>query len=251
MAHFSYRLRRLHRFLGVSIGIQLLLWTISGLYFSWTNLNDVHGDPLKKAPEALITEFRDTLGSPAMALNQLNEQVGDFDLTELRLVNILGEQYWQMTYITAEHREHRHKEYSLADAQTGALRPPLTEQEAVELAKQAFNATPTVKQVEHITATDEHHEFRESPLPAYAVHFEHPTQTTVYVSTELGTVQKFRNDQWRVFDFLWMFHTMDYRSRDNFNNWVLRLFSVLGLVTVCSGFLLFFVTMRRKRGTET
>jgi hypothetical protein len=64
------------------------------------------------------------------------------------------------------------------------------------------------------------------------------------VSAELGTVQKFRNQKWRVFDFLWMLHTMDYESRDNFGNVLLRTFSIFGLVTVLSGFLLYFTSAR-------
>ena len=116
----------------------------------------------------------------------------------------------------------------------------------MELAKAAFNGPPEIERVEYLTETNGHHEFRDDPLPAYAVTFRHPTRTTVYVSTELGTVQKFRNDRWRVFDFLWMFHTMDYRTRDDINNGVLRAFSVLGLLTVTSGFILFFMTMKRK-----
>ena len=33
-----------------------------------------------------------------------------------------------------------------------------------------------------------------------------------------------------------MTHTMDYQGRDNFNTIVLRAFSLLGLITVLSGF---------------
>jgi hypothetical protein len=60
----------------------------------------------------------------------------------------------------------------------------------------------------------------------------------------LGTVQKFRNDKWRVFDFLWMLHTMDYESRDEIGNLLLRLFSILGLITILSGFALYFTSSR-------
>jgi uncharacterized iron-regulated membrane protein len=66
----------------------------------------------------------------------------------------------------------------------------------------------------------------------------------VYVASELGTVQKFRNKPWRIFDFLWMLHTMDYEGRDNFGNLLLRAFSIFGLITVLSGFVLFFVSSR-------
>jgi len=40
----TFYLRKIHRFLGVSIGIQILFWTISGLYFTWTNIDEIHGD---------------------------------------------------------------------------------------------------------------------------------------------------------------------------------------------------------------
>jgi hypothetical protein len=245
MAHNSYRLRRLHRFLGITVGIQLLFWTLSGLYFSWSDLDSVHGDPQKNAPAPLPS--RDSLASPSLALENVRQAEGDFDLTELQLVQILGKPCWQITFVPAAHREHGMKTTRLADAKTGALRPALTENEAIEMAKSAFNGKPDIQKVEYLTEVGGHHEFREAPLPAYAVTFRHPTNTTVYVSTERGTVQKFRNNQWRVFDLLWMFHTMDYRSRDDINNLVLRAFSVLGLLTVASGFTLFFVTMKRKR----
>jgi hypothetical protein len=58
---------------------------------------------------------------------------------------------------------------------------------------------------------------------------------------------KYHRD-WRWFDFLWMTHTMDYQTRDDFNTLLLRSFSLLGLITVLSGFVLWGVsspTIRR------
>jgi uncharacterized iron-regulated membrane protein len=250
MSKKSYRLRRLHRYLGITVGIQLLLWTLSGLYFTWSDLDTVHGDPQKNPVLPLLAT--DSMGNPALALENLRRAEGKFDLMELRLIRVLDRAYWQITYVPlAAHAHgaemHASKKTRLADAVSGELRAALSETEAVALAKNAFNGVPEVKKVEYLTRVNGHHEFRDDPLPAFAVTFQHPSNTTVYVSTERGTVQKFRNDAWRVFDFLWMVHTMDYRSRDDINNWVLRIFSVLGLLTVSSGFTLFFVTLRRKR----
>jgi len=39
-----------------------------------------------------------------------------------------------------------------------------------------------------------------------------------------------------------MTHTMDYEGRDDFNNTILRVFSLLGLITVFSGFLLWYTS---------
>ena len=71
-----------------------------------------------------------------------------------------------------------------------------------------------------------------------------------YVDAVSGDFQRIRHTQWRWFDFLWMTHTMDYQGRDNFNTLLLRGFSLLGLITVLSGFALAFVTstwQRRKK----
>ena len=44
----SWLIRKTYRYLGLIIGIQFLAWTISGLYFSWTNIDEIHGDHFRK-----------------------------------------------------------------------------------------------------------------------------------------------------------------------------------------------------------
>lgn len=241
-ALFHYRIRRLHRFLGVSIGLQFIAWTFSGLWFSFSNMDEIHGD-YEKAPPALVAPSG--IVSPAAALESLKTTASLDSLLDLRLVSILGKPFWQVSFFE-KGQGAGPKKIRLAEAATGSLRPPLTEAEAVEVAKQGFLGKKPVKSVVLLTKTSDDHEYRESPLPAYAVTFDNERQTTVYVSPELGTVQKFRNRPWRRFDFLWMLHTMDYRSRDNISNWLLRVFSIFGLATVLSGFVLFFVSRKRR-----
>ena len=43
----SLKIRKTHRYLGVFIGLQFLAWTVSGLYFSWTDLDEIHGDQFR------------------------------------------------------------------------------------------------------------------------------------------------------------------------------------------------------------
>ena len=45
----SKKIRTAHRYLGLFLGIQFLFWTISGLYFSWTDLDEIHGDHFRKS----------------------------------------------------------------------------------------------------------------------------------------------------------------------------------------------------------
>lgn len=242
------RIRKTHRYLGLFIGVQFLLWTLGGLYFSWTSLDEIHGDHLKKELPALTVN--DSLVSPSAPLNALRNQVEALSLTNVQLIDILGKPVYQLSYRMTGLKGHNRTHTQLADAQSGKLRPPLSRQEAVALAKQRFTGSPEVVEVEYLTSTSGHHEYREKPLPAYAITFREPAHATVYVAAGLGTVQSVRTDPWRIFDWLWMLHTMDYEGRDNINNGLLRTLSVLGLLTIASGFALYGISspgLRRKK----
>lgn len=244
-----YYIRKTHRWLGVILGIQFLLWTIGGLYFSWSDIDEIHGDFQRKNAPLLSSEI--SLVSPTVVLDTIKKVHRIDSVVSIQLIEILGKPFYQVRCITAFHKQtadghDRGTMNHLANAETGQLRGPLTKDEAIDVAKLRFNGEAKIKSVEYITGTGRHHEYRENPLPAYAITFEHPSRTTVYVATEYGTVQKFRNYKWRIFDFLWMMHTMDYESRDNFGNILLRVFSLFGLFTVISGFTLFFISSRWK-----
>ena len=43
-----YYIRKSHRYLGLFVGIQFLLWTVGRFYFSWSKLEEIHGDHLTK-----------------------------------------------------------------------------------------------------------------------------------------------------------------------------------------------------------
>ena len=242
-SRFHFVARRLHRWLGVIIGIQFLAWTLGGLYFSWSDMDEVHGDH-EKAAAPLFASSANYV-SPAVFLDSLRQTEAVDSLADLRLVSILGRPHWLATYFTKGH-ERQHKKVRLADALTGTLRPPLTQEEAVSVAEIGYAGEGKVQSVEYLTEAGSHHEYREQPLPAYAVSFDDERRSTVYVAAELGTVQRIRNRPWRRFDFLWMLHTMDYRSRDHIANWLLRAFSIFGLLTVASGFTLFFVSRKQR-----
>ena len=239
----TYRARQVHRWLGLFIGVQFVLWTVGGLYFSWTRLDDVHGDHLLK-PQALPTG-REDLISPGRILAAIRAIEPVDSIASLDLATVAGHPTYRITYFTSSNGSVHHKR-RLADAVTGTLREPLTKDEAVAVAKAAFAGSAAFKSVEYLTPDDvgKHHEYREQPLPAWAVRFGDAEGATLYIPTEAGQVHRVRNNRWRIFDFLWMLHTMDYQGRDNFNNIVLRSFSVLGLITVSSGLLLFVITSR-------
>ncbi len=227
--------RKWHRYLGVILGIQFLLWTLGGLYFSWTNIHEIRGDHLKK--NIIIPKPKENLVSPHVFLK--SDFKATDSITSLELTTILNRPVYRVFYTS-----NGEKKVVLYNANTGKTRPHLTEKEAIKTAMHGLSVNAGVTAVEYLKKAGKHHEYRGRPLPAYAVTFAEPANTTVYISPEFGNIQTFRSNKWRVFDFLWMLHTMDYAERDNFNNLLLRAFAFFGLFTILSGFSLYIFTSR-------
>jgi len=235
--NINYNTRKTHRYLGVFMGIQFLFWTLGGLYFSWNNMDDVHGETLLKQ-EKKYFPFVD-FSKIQKGIDSLEIEVTIDSVHSLNLIEAFGKPLVQFKYF-----KNSDLKIQLIEAETGKLRNAFSGQECLELAEQQLKEPIPILKAEFLEkhATNAHHEYRKKPLPAYAFTLDHPTKTTIYVSTELGQITSVRNNNWRRFDFLWMLHTMDYTTRDYITNWVLRIFSVLGILTIFSGFYLFYIT---------
>jgi uncharacterized iron-regulated membrane protein len=228
------RTRKWHRYLGFVLGIQFLLWTIGGLYFSWTNIETIRGSDLRN-PEPEVT-IKDGMLSPT----SIAESLGADKVHSFELRSVLGEPFYELTF-----SKNGIGSVALVHALIGQKRKPLSKSEAEQMAVRSLSVKAPILKTELIQQSGKHHEYRNKPLPAYAISFGAPAQTTIYISQNDARVRNFRNDQWRAFDFLWMLHTMDYAGRDDFNNIVLRLFSIFGLITLGSGFLLYGLTSKQ------
>ena len=213
------KIRKIHRYLGVFIGLQFIMWTVSGLYFSWTDIDQIHGDSFKNMnykPKSF-----NNLISPSSIQDTI--EITSIDLREINGLPF----YWI----------NRTKLYS---ATTGKLKEGISEKEALALAKIHMNKELEVKNIKLITETNKHHEYRDRLLPAYVISYDHNEEVKAYISVNDGRFQTVRHRDWRWFDFLWMTHTMDYEGRDNFNTTLLRVFSILGILSVLSGFVLWY-----------
>ncbi|WP_276496254.1 hypothetical protein [Pontibacter litorisediminis] len=256
----NFYIRKSHRYLGIVLGVQFLFWTLGGLYFSWNDLDEVHGDHLRR--ERSYFSGNMNLVSPQVVLDELKATAQLDSVHSVQLIELQGAPVYQVRYFAGEtdldaHQDGGHSgghsaapKVQLAHAETGKLLAPLTEAEAVQVAKGQVADPQAVEKVEYLTEAGGHHEYRGKPLPAWAITFSQPDHCTVYVSAEMGTFQAIRHNQWRAFDFLWMLHTMDYEGRDNFGNILLKAFSILGLLTVLSGFALYFVSSPAFRKTK-
>lgn len=228
--------RKFHRYLGLVIGVQLLLWTASGLIFSWNSIKSVRGEHLIRNRNFI--NLKETQTSDINKIFRALDDDGT-SVISATLRPMLDRPVYELTL-----ENENSQTVALFDAVSGQKISPINHDIAKQIAIEDFSETVEVLSVELIESVGSHSEYRGKELPAYRVVLDHSSGTVIYVSANRGVVTTRRNNQWRLFDFFWMVHTMDYQGRDNFNHWILKGVSVFGLVTVLSGFVLWFKTTR-------
>ncbi len=212
------------------------------MYFTWTNIEEIRGDHLRD-DSSEIESISGTI-TPADINSRLLTNEPTAKISSFRIVKVLGKNYFEVVYKTTDKKE----SIALFDTKSGEYKPPFEQKEAETIAANALTKKADIKKTTYLSKEEDlgsHHEYREKTLPAWAVTFDHPEALTVYVSAENGQVQSFRTRSWRVFDFLWMLHTMDFLTRDNFNNWLIRVVAAFAFLIIVSGFLYFFITVRK------
>ena len=224
-AKTSKKIRKAHRYLGLFLGVQFLFWTISGLYFSWTDLDEIHGDHFKKEKEQV--SFTNLININDL---EFKDPIKSFELREIA----------DLPYYFIN-------DSILFNAYNGNLKDSISLEEAIKISNKNILDIYKISSVDKIYEVGNHHEYRGKPLPAFVILYEGAEKLKSYVSIIDGKFQTVRHRDWRWFDFLWMTHTMDYETRDDFNNKLIRAFSLLGLITVMSGFLLWFISSKTIR----
>ena len=134
----------------------------------------------------------------------------------------------------------------LVDARSGALLPPPSREQVRQAALYWFTGP---EKLARLTLIDQiPGEIRGRKPPLWRADFDGRNKPTLYLSPTTGELVSRRHELWRVFDFVWMLHIMDYETRDNVNNWLLRGFTLLAFTTALSGaWLLWFAFPRRRR----
>ena len=216
------KLRRWHRLVALVTSCQLLLWTLSGLYFAFIDIDYVRGHQFKRSPSAAQLD----LSSLATGVVSAKKVVIQERLTSELIVGVQTDDGIQWL-----------------DAQ-GASVAALTGEQALMLGAERTLMEPD--QVEWIDTEISGSEYRGAPLPLWRLWRAEDPDRVAYVEAMSGEVVVVRHDAWRWWDFLWSLHIMSYEDRDTIGTWLLKIFSVLALATAVLGLWLFLHTRVRR-----
>ena len=194
----SHTLRVLHKWIGLVIGLQFLLWTISGAGMALLDMEEVAGGA---RPEASDVRQADTDGWP-----RVQAELADTKVRNVSLQPLLGQYVYQVGTPAGT---------MLFDAASGA-RTRVDATLARNIATADYAGGGPVKAVVPLSKLTL--AVREHELPIWRVDFDDPDRSSYFVSGSTGALLERRNDSWRVWDFLWMLHNMDYLDRTSFNH---------------------------------
>jgi hypothetical protein len=229
--HGNILARNLHKWFGLFVGIQLLIWLASGLYMVIVDIDFIHGDSLVKNMQQAIV-----IPDPTI-LNIKVLRSGYPGATQIGLKPVMGKTFY--TVVTPDHRY-------LLDPGTGEVVSPLDEEIARDIANYHFNGDAPILNAELITSGPPM-EIQGRPLPLWRIDFDDRFSTSFYIDPYNGRLLTRRHQYWRIFDFMWMLHIMDYDERSNAHNLLVKTAEIAGLAFAISGIWLLFYSFSTRR----
>lgn len=219
----------LHKWIALIVGIQVLGWVLGGLVMTAMPIEMVRGEHrLSNNPPAVIDTAK------VLSLTEVMARAEVDDVREAALKSTPAGPIWFLT--TGYGSE------AWYDAVTGENIDEITEAEAKTAAVLAYSGQAAPVKVVR---------YDEPPMEAgtsslvYAVEFGDPERTTFYVSGFTGEFISARSNAWRVYNFFYMVHLMDFSGAANYNHPLIVIATALTLVIVVTGFVLLWFRLAR------
>ncbi|MDT8320022.1 MAG: PepSY domain-containing protein [Xanthomonadales bacterium] len=233
--------RKLHRWIGLLMVLQILVWMLSGFYFSLFPIQEIRGEHLVRQAHAI---GRSDLASAlsAVAVNEALDDhfSGSWTLSSMGLARVSGQLVWR---IEGEHDGISFRRL----VGPGAVMPRLDAEQARSKAREWLRAKSEPVATKWLEQSPVGGEFRGGALPVWKVSFEQPESVSLYLHPWTGELLATRTSRWRLFDFFWMLHIMDFDGRENFNHLLLQAAAFLGFVVAFSGLVFWLLTTRLLR----
>lgn len=209
------RMIRLHRIAGLILVVQLLIWTVTGFYFSFMGREALNAQQNYHAAPDRVLAIQDRYIVPLRQLSQL----GDVYEINVRMRDELPQ--FAVVYDSAHRPRHEvgrsrgdGLQQAWFDAETGQrwnTGAVLAQRLAVDsyLGSGMFNG---------ITDVRRSHDLPRWPGPGFRIDFADRLQTRVYIDQVNGDVVAHRNKHSGLTELMYKLHFMDYSGQRNFNN---------------------------------
>lgn len=223
----DYFWRQLHLWSSLIIGLQLIAWFASGLVMSVLPIDEVRGQHLRKTLPAV--NWQQVQLAPQQILAKFPKE------SNLSLSQRGSSPLYVIT--TAQ-------QTTAINALTGLEVTALSAKEISDLAMQQYRGSAELLAPELLKIIP--NEARGLSAPIWRVKVADTDNSSLYLDPMTGLVQRVPTDTWRVYDFFWMLHIMDYQNREDFNHALLIICTGSALLFSLSGIVLLIMVLRRK-----
>ncbi|MGI5310613.1 hypothetical protein [Rheinheimera sp. WS51] len=223
--------RKYHKWLMAFIGIQFVIWAVSGAYMVYLDIDYIHGDTLVNNAQDKINPSQ--IDYPLQSLIQRYPEA-----KQISLGRYLDKTVYRFTLDNAKRT---------VDASMGEEIPALNQAQAEQAANYYYSGKGQIKNSELISETAPY-ELNPAVMPAWRVNFTDFGSPAIYVSAETGLLVGKRHSFWRLFDWMFRFHVMDYEG-GAVDNTLLFFFTFLGILSSIFGLCLVYFRVFRKNNS--
>jgi len=228
--------RKLHKWLMLFLGVQFVIWSVTGAYMVIFDIDYIHGD-------SLVTQHQTPID-----VNKINISLTDIikkypDAQNINLAVLIDSPVYRFKIA---------QKNVMLNACSGEVLSPINEVMAVKLAKHYYSADDDISEIELLT-NNPPFELSKRHLPAYRVNFEAFGSPSLYINAHSGKVVTKRHEFWRLFDWMFRFHIADYQDGEP-DNLLLFWLSIVSLFAVITGLVLTYYRVfknKRKRANAT
>lgn len=221
-----FLIRWLHKWFGLILGLQFLLWAVSGATMALLDHHEV------SAEHAVLPVAQIQTPAAPLSLAAVQAQVGA-PILQLQLKPLFDTYVYEVTTLSG---------VQVLDAVRG-VPIPIDAAKAKALAVARYSGSESVRSVTRVDRPTL--ETRDLALPVWRVEFTDKDRTTLLVSAGTGEVLGAKNDTWRLWDIAWMLHIMDYDDRQSFNHPLIITVGIGAAWLALSGLILLFRSFRR------
>ena len=213
---FAKYLTRVHKWTGLILAVQIVLWFGSGFFMTLFPINDVRG-------RHIAQDVQLSLSDKSLMPIEIAMTAYDGTLDGAQLVSIAGQPAYILSGDSGD---------QILNAKTGQAVLSLREAQIRDMAGRFYKGEGQLVSLLKLSETTREYQ---GPRPVWQAQYDDSAKTRLYINAQTGQLASVRTRLWRVFDFMWRLHIMDITGEDSFNTWWLRLASFLAFLFSLTG----------------
>ncbi len=219
-------IKTFHKWLSLLVGLQLLIWIGTGLFFNVMDHEKAKGSKYLVKQANVYTDLSQLI-EPQHVLKSFPLAVS------LKQVSLLSKPFYLLTHEKGLY-QHFKNQYSLVDAVTGE-QFVIDQTVAKSIALASYSGPGEIASV--VKQLPPHGDRLKEKNPLWRVDFNDSLNTTAYIDASSGRLIGHANDDKRIIDIVFMLHFMDYAQERSFNNIQIIIFAVFMLFFSLTGFI--------------